>query len=375
MKEVDDNGFITYKDVMISREGVFPYLGKDIDPSGKNLEPNKVYKVYRPKSEICDKKFIESLERKPLVDDHTMLGELGVPAEKKGTHGVLTDVKAVGNELHGTITIWSEEMKDKIRKGKRELSLGYSGSIRKQSGRFQGEEYDFVQHNLSANHIALVDRARMGHACRLMDNALIICDSLELPKMKNADELIEELKGCSDEELAKVKDYLASTVKKPTEDEEAKKKAEEEAAKKAAEDEAAKKAAEEEEAKKKAEDEAAKKKAEEEAKKVEDAKKAEEEKKAVQDAAIKSYKRACDLAKKCEKRFGVINMDGISTEQELAEKICQMDSALKFVDSAKALDAVKAAIEDAEKSATAKVTVTDSRTTSFSFISAFRSRK
>ena len=366
MKEVDDNGFITYKDVMISREGVFPYLGKDIDPSGKNLEPNKVYKVYRPKSEICDKKFIESLERKPLVDDHTMLGELGVPAEKKGTHGVLTDVKAVGNELHGTITIWSEEMKDKIRKGKRELSLGYSGSIRKQSGRFQGEEYDFVQHNLSANHIALVDRARMGHACRLMDNALIICDSLELPKMKNADELIEELKGCSDEELAKVKDYLASTVKKPTEDEEAKKKAEEEAAKKAA---------EEEEAKKKAEDEAAKKKAEEEAKKVEDAKKAEEEKKAVQDAAIESYKRACDLAKKCEKRFGVINMDGISTEQELAEKICQMDSALKFVDSAKALDAVKAAIADAEKSATAKVTVTDSRTTPFSFISAFRSRK
>lgn len=383
-KSVDDNGYITWVDVPLTREGIFDYLGREIDPNGKmGLEPEKIYKVYRPKSEVCKDSFVKSLEQKPLVDDHTMLGELGQPAEKKGVHGVLSDVKVVGNELHGTITVWSDTLKRKIMSGKRELSLGYQGVLRKQHGRFMGQDYDFVQHSLSANHIALVDLARMGHACKLADNAIVLCDSLELPKMENkdkcADEIIEKLKGCSDEDLAKVKDFLASNGK-PTEDEEAKKKAEEEAAKKAAEDEAKKKA-EEEEAKKKAEaDEAAKKAAEEEeAKKKaeEEAKKTEDEKKSVADAAIAEYKKAQEFAKRCEGKFGTICMDGLNTVKAVAEKICSLDPALKFIDSGKAVEAVTSIVEDFEKSKSKKVDVVDStkKASCFDFLSAFRSRK
>lgn len=142
---------------------------------------------------------------------------------------------------------------------------------------------------------------------------------MDLTKL-SADELVEAIKGCSDECKAKVKDFLNT----PTEDE--KKSAEE--AKKKAEEEAAKKAAEDEEAAKKAAEEEAKKKAAEDA---EAAKKAEDEKKTACDAAIAEYKKAVALAERVEKCakdvFGTVTCDGVTTEIGMAEKICSLDAA------------------------------------------------
>lgn len=45
MKQIDHNGFWHIEDNPISKEGVFPYLGRQISP---NLEPEKIYMVYRP---------------------------------------------------------------------------------------------------------------------------------------------------------------------------------------------------------------------------------------------------------------------------------------------------------------------------------------
>lgn len=377
-KSVDDNGYITWVDVPLTREGIFDYLGREIDPKGKmGLEPEKVYKVYRPKAEVCKDSFVKSLEQKPLVDDHTMLGELGQPAEKKGVHGVLSDVKVVGNELHGTITVWSDTLKRKIMSGKRELSLGYQGVLRKQHGRFMGQDYDFVQHSLSANHIALVDLARMGHACKLADNAIVLCDSLELPKMENtdkcADEIIEKLKGCSDEDLAKVKDFLASKDAKAEEtkkDEVKDEPKKDEPAKEEPKDEPKKDEPKEEPKKDDAKDGDSEKKDDE-------PKKTEEDAKVIADAAIAEYKKAQEFAKRCEGKFGTICMDGLNTVKAVAEKICSLDPALKFIDSGKAVEAVTSIVEDFEKSKSKKVDVVDGakKDSCFDFLSAFRSRK
>ena len=377
-KSVDDNGYITWVDVPITREGIFDYLGREIDPNGRmGLEPEKRYKVYRPKSEVCKDSFVKSLDNMPLVDDHTMLGDLGQPAEKKGVHGVLSDVKVVGNELHGTITVWSDSLKHKIMSGKRELSLGYQGVLRKQHGRFMGQDYDFVQHSLSANHIALVDLARMGHSCKLADNAIVLCDSLELPKMENtdkcADEIIEKLKGCSDEDLAKVKDFLASKdakTEEPKKEEVKDEPKKEEPAKEEPKEEPKKEEPKEEPKKEETKDGDPEKKEEEQ-------KKAEDEKKAVADAAIAEYKKAQEFAKRCEGKFGTICMDGLNTVKAVAEKICSLDPALKFIDSGKAVEAVTSIVEDFEKSKSKKVDVVDGakKVCSFDFQSAFRSRK
>lgn len=396
MKVVDENGFITYFDIPISSEGVYDYAGFQI---ADNLPPKEVFKVYRPASEVCKKEFVDSLQEMPLVDDHTMIGEGFTPVDKKNAAGVMFNVRAKGDHLLCDMKIWGEKMKQKIRMGKRELSLGYIGYFRKQEGRFKGKPYQFVMFGLSCNHVALVDDARMGHACRLVDNARGICDSLklELPEMnpddkkKVIDALVGKLNGCSDEDLKKVCDALGCPMgenkETPVEDEEAKKKAE--AEKKAAEDAAAKKAEEEAAAKKAAEEKAvADAKAAEEAKKKEEEEKAkaaadsakgltDEQKKEVGDAAIKDFVAAQALASRCEPLFGKIVMDGLRTPQDVAVKVCMMDSALKFVDAGKALDALTGRLDEFEKAGGKnRTTITDSAVTaSFDFSAAFASRK
>jgi hypothetical protein len=326
---------------------VTQYLGREIDPEGKfGIKPNGIYNVYRPKSEISKKDFIESLHAKPILDDHTVIGNVGGLKNPDKIHecGVLTDVKLVGNELRGRIDIWSPSMIQKIKGGKRELSLAYACEYKPQKGVFNGEKYDFVQTNLMCgNHLALVDEARNGHDCRVQDGLFARDEKIQLEnpnmdlKSLSADELIEGLKGCSDEIVAKVKDFLNT----PTEEE--KKKAEEE--KKAAEEKAARDA----EAAKKAEEEAAAKKAEEDAKAAEeakakeeaDAKAKDEEVKKACDSAVKNIQAAYQFAEKCKSTFGAIAMDGVATVEDVAKKICALDSVPKALkDAANPVDAI-----------------------------------
>lgn len=326
MKKITQEGFVTYEDACFFRECVAEYAGCELDPGGKvwGLEQNRLYKVYRPKSEVVKASFVLSCNAKPLRNDHPKEGGIGnTPGlERPGKEaGVLTEVRVVGNELHGRVDVWDPDVIKAIEHGKRELSLGYSCEFRKQSGEFNGEHYDFVQSGLKAgNHLALVDEARNGSQCRVVD-CKHICDSkfqLEQPTMDwktiSADELVKGLGECSDECKAKAKEFLNT----PTEDE---KKAAEEAAKKAEEQ----KAKDEAEAKEKAE--AEKKEAVDAA--VEEQKKADEKEcadkceTAAKDA-VAEYKATLKLADDCKAVFGTIATDSIATRKELVGHICSM---------------------------------------------------
>ena len=382
MKVVDENGFITYFDIPISSEGVYDYAGFQI---ADNLPPKEVFKVYRPASEVCKKSFVDSLQEMPLVDDHTMIGEGFTPVDKKNAGGVMFNVRAKGDHLLCDMKIWGEKMKQKIRMGKRELSLGYIGYFRKQEGRFKGKPYQFVMFGLRCNHVALVDDARMGHACRLVDNARGICDSLklELPEMnpddkkKVIDALVGKLNGCSDEDLKKVCDALGCPMgeKKdaPVEDKKPEDKPTDKPEDKPEDKKPEDKPAEDENPEDKPED----KKPED--KPVDDSAKGltDEQKKEVGDAAIKNFVAAQALASRCEPLFGKIVMDGLRTPQDVAVKVCMMDSALKFVDAGKALDALTGRLDEFEKAGGKnRTTITDSAVTaSFDFSAAFASRK
>ena len=327
-RHTDANGFETYDDCQFFCEGVAQYLGSEIDIDGSlGLNPKGIYNVYRPKSEIVKKEFLDTLQAKPVLDDHTVIGNVDglVSPDKEHSAGVLTDVKVVGNTLHGRIDIWSPSLIKKIRDGKRELSLAYACDFVPRKGVFKGERYDFVQSNIRCgNHLAFVDIARNGHDCCVKDGMFVRDEKIKLEKPDmdisklSADEVVEALKGCSDEVRAKCKDFLNT----PTEEE-----------KKAAED----KAKAEEEAKKKAAEDAAKAEAEAkeaaEKKAAEDAAKAEEEKAKACEDAVEEYKRAESLAADCKPVFGTISMDGIKTEADVVKHICELkvtaDSAVK----------------------------------------------
>lgn len=171
-KHVDHNGYWYIEKNPISRTGVFPYLGKQISDE---LEPDKVYQVYRPAEELFSPEAMASFKLMPLVDEHTMLGKDYTPAEQKGIDGVLGEkIERSGDMLTADIKIYSESLKDEIRNGKKELSMGYFCDYDLTPGTYKGQHYDAVQRNLRGNHIALVDKGRMGREVRVMDKALNI---------------------------------------------------------------------------------------------------------------------------------------------------------------------------------------------------------
>ena len=70
----DANGWFEVKKNPISKVGVFPYRGSEIGAP----DPQKIYMVLRPPSELGSKKTMDSFKLMPLVDNHTMIGDKGI---------------------------------------------------------------------------------------------------------------------------------------------------------------------------------------------------------------------------------------------------------------------------------------------------------
>lgn len=186
-KIIDHNNFWYIEKNPISKTGVFPYLGREIGYPG--LEPNKIYYVLRSEQELMSPEAIESFELLPITKGHRMLGpqEQGLtPAEKIPQQGIVGEkVFAEGDTLYANIKVTSEQAKNDINNGLKELSLGYFCRWVKETGEYKGQHYDFVQKNIRGNHLAIVPLGRMGHDVRVMDAspagaASYACDSLEL---------------------------------------------------------------------------------------------------------------------------------------------------------------------------------------------------
>lgn len=175
-KEVDSNSFELVKDNPLSAEGVYLYSGKMIGLP--DLDPNKLYPVYRPAEEL--EKAADSFNNVPFIIGHEMIGKGATPYDQRPASGVLTNVKYKAGKLYGDLKIWSEKMKDKILSGVKELSLGYKSVYERSRGVFKGQTYDFIQRNLRGNHLALVKNGRMGSEMRVYDaKEAMTFDSIE----------------------------------------------------------------------------------------------------------------------------------------------------------------------------------------------------
>ena len=177
-KEIDLNGFWKIEDNPISKEGVFPYLGKQISPE---LEPVKIYMVYRPAEELTSEETIESFNGVPFIDEHEMIGDGFTKYDDRPAGGVLFNVKANGGILTGDFKIFSEELQEEIESGKKELSLGYLCDYELTKGVWNGQRYDAIQKNIRGNHVALVQHGRMGSDVRVYDRAITM-DALDITK-------------------------------------------------------------------------------------------------------------------------------------------------------------------------------------------------
>lgn len=194
-RKEDSNGFIEIKDNPITKEGVFPYAGWQIDAEGVDPEiiPEKIYQVYRPAAEINNETTINSFKLLPWIDEHNVLGMEKLPGitdpAKKGVLGIIGEnIKFKSGYLLANLKIFSSKLADLIKNGKKELSIGYQCEYTKKSGIFKNKAYEFIQRNILGNHVALVDEGRSGPDVSVLDAALKItnfltCDKLELDYM------------------------------------------------------------------------------------------------------------------------------------------------------------------------------------------------
>lgn len=215
MKTVDINGFWEIKDNPLTKEGVFMYLGRQIDPDGSKwgLDADRIYWVYRSKKEISSEETLHSFEGVPFIDEHDMLGEGCSNTDYKNIAGTIHNIRIKGDVMIGDFKIYSEKVKSLIRQGKKQLSLGYRAAFQKKCGMFKGKAYDFIQVGIVGNHVALVECGRCGSDVRIYDKA-IVCDSLEIPQMEiNKEELKSILDGMDEATLAKAKEALDALSK------------------------------------------------------------------------------------------------------------------------------------------------------------------
>lgn len=195
----DINDWDTIPNNPITKVGVFPYSGKQISPE---LDPDRIYMVYRPEEELSDPECIASFRLIPWTDEHAMLGaaEKGLlPAEKKGVHGVVGEdvyFDPTDGYLKANLKVFSENMAKLIENGKKELSIGYRCIYDIVSGVYNGQSYDAIQREIRGNHLALVNEGRAGPDVAVLDNFKFTLDNKGLNMSNDT-----EMKKTGDEEL------------------------------------------------------------------------------------------------------------------------------------------------------------------------------
>ena len=186
----DINGWVSVDANPISRIGVFSYSGRVISP---DLDPDKLYGVYRPPEELQSAECIESFKLLPWTDDHPqrLLGD-GLPAEDHGFEGVIGEkvfFDPADGMLKANIKVFSQRHADLINSGKRELSAGYHCKYEYAPGEWNGKPYQFVQRQIRGNHLASVDSGRMGPEVAVMDGFRFTIDSAEFKPMKKTNQI------------------------------------------------------------------------------------------------------------------------------------------------------------------------------------------
>lgn len=201
----------------VARMGIQEYLGEEV--GRPDLE---IVRIYRPEKTVFDKAALRSLAHKPLTNGHP---DTFVNADNWKQHAigdVGDEFLRDGEFIRVPIKLMDGEAIKQVRAGKVQLSVGYTSDILWEAGKTQdGQDYDAIQENIRANHVALCDRARGGPMLSIGDSHFTgerqmngpnqvalqqyVIDGVTVEMPPLAIQLVQK-------ELAKMKDSLATTT-------------------------------------------------------------------------------------------------------------------------------------------------------------------
>ena len=204
-RQKDENGFLIVKDNPIAKAGVFEYLKSEILP---NSQDDEVVKVFRPFDTLL--KIKDSFANKPIKSDHEWVGADGAH-QADGAIGSEITIDEPNGFLKADLIIYNPKLIELIENGKVELSPAYTGEVKAQNGRFEGQDYDYLQEVGCINHLAVVDKGRSGADLRILDTKQNLLERTKMAKKTFLDGLTKHIQKFLDNEGAEPQDEVKTT--------------------------------------------------------------------------------------------------------------------------------------------------------------------
>ena len=165
-------------DAVIARTGIQKYLPVELGDEGD--EP---IGVFRPVEEVTHIESLDSFTNVPVTDNHPT-EMVDIENYTKYAKGSISSINVVQLEdgitaLKTQLVITDKSLIESIRNGKKELSVGYENILVQKDGTHEGEDYKYIQTDIRANHVAVVDAGRCGGICKLMIDKSSMSDNLK----------------------------------------------------------------------------------------------------------------------------------------------------------------------------------------------------
>ncbi len=169
-----DNGFLRV-DAHVTRAGVLTYRNPD----------GSLRREYRPDTEVFSKESLDSMQLKPVTDEHPpkLLTAANASSYQRGSVG--ERVRRDGDKVALSMLVTDAGLIEKMDSGEsRECSCGYTCDVEDGAGVSpEGERYDCTQRNIRYNHVAVLPRGRAGSQVRVhMDGAELPVIFTDSPK-------------------------------------------------------------------------------------------------------------------------------------------------------------------------------------------------
>lgn len=148
----DDDGYLTVT-AAVTKPGVYPYQRQD---------GSVQYELKHP-DDIFSDRVIKGIRAKPVTDGHPS-EKVNVSNMNRYGRGLShTDSRVEGNAVVVGLTVYDAALIEQIESGeKKEISLGFETELVADEGTYNGQSYQYRQTMIEPNHIAVVEKGRVG---------------------------------------------------------------------------------------------------------------------------------------------------------------------------------------------------------------------
>ena len=161
-RHTDKNGHLIVDRTVITKAAVNPYRGSEIpNHVSLGLDPDRIYDLLRCPLEL--ERGMSTFAAIQLLLQHIPV-DANKP-EKESTVGAIGSEFEMDDEgrVWAMLRVHDQEGIDYIQSGKmQELSAGYSYTPDMTAGEHNGVSYDGIMRNIHGNHVAIVERGRIG---------------------------------------------------------------------------------------------------------------------------------------------------------------------------------------------------------------------